>query len=96
MQTIPDSYKQAGHAMKFQRRESNAVIYKAAGADYWEVHAVRVEKAGQVFGKAYPEREALAGSAEFGRRGWACVSQERANGRFADVLAGRVADVGEE
>lgn len=87
---------QAGHSMQLQRRKKNAVMYKAAGANYWEVHNVKLEKARQIFGKEYPEREALASSSEFGRFGWACTSQERADGRFADVLEGRTADVGEE
>jgi len=96
MQPIPTEYRQAGHAMKLVRREGVAAMYKAAGADYWEVHAVKVEKARKIFDKEYPEREALAGTAEFGQRAWACTSQERADGRFADILQGRVPDVAEE
>jgi len=82
--------------MKLVRREGNTAMFKAVGADYWEVHNVKVEKARQIFGKDYPEREALASSSEFGRFGWACISQERADGRFADALQGRIIDVGEE
>lgn len=93
MQTIPESYKQAGHVMRLQRREGNVVMYKAVGGGYWEVHIVTIEPAGKIFGKLYPEREALASSSEFGTKGWSCVSQERADGRFADALAGRGLDV---
>jgi hypothetical protein len=96
MQTIPELYKQAGHAMRLQRREGNVAMYKAAGADYWEVHVVKVEKAGRIFAKEYPERETLSGSAEFGQRGWACTSQERADGRFADALLGCGREAGVE
>ena len=93
MQTIPTLYKQAGHAMQLQRREGNVAIYKAVGADYWEVHVIKFEKAKQIFGKEYPEREALASNSEFGQRGWACVSQEWADGRFADALVLRGDDI---
>ncbi len=82
--------------MQLQKREGNAAMFKAFKADYWEVHAIRVEKARKIFGKDYPEREALAGTAEFGQRGWACVSQERADGRFATALHLHADDVGEE
>ncbi len=68
MQTIPEQYKQAGHAMRLVRREGVAAIFKAVGADYWEVHRVRVRKAEHKFGKDYPEREVLAGNEDFGNR----------------------------
>ena len=71
-------------------------MYKAVGADYWEVHAIKFEKARQIFGKEYPEREALAGTSEFGQSGWACISQERADGRFADALMLKVDDIDAE
>jgi hypothetical protein len=69
------------------RREGNAAMYKAVGTDYWEVHRVRVRPAERIVKKDYPEREVLAGNEEFGIHGWACVSQERADGRFSGVLA---------
>jgi len=87
MQTIPEQYKQAGHAMRLVRREGMVAMFKAVGADYWEVHKVRVRKAEHKFGKDYPEREVLAGNEDFGTYGWACVSQDRADGRFVDILA---------
>lgn len=93
MQTIPEQYKQAGHAMKLVRREGVAAMFKAVGADYWEVHRVRVRKAENMFGKDYPEREVLAGNEDFGTYAWACLSQERADGRLADVLASGAAPV---
>jgi hypothetical protein len=87
MQTIPDSYVQAGHPMKLVRREGNVAIYRAVGTDYWEVHRVRVRGPDTIKGREYPVREVLAGNEDFGTWGWACVSQERADGRFAGALA---------
>ncbi len=86
MQTIPESYNQAGHPMKLVRREGNAAMYKAVGTDYWEVHRVRVSGPDTIKGKVYPIREILAGNEDFGTFGWACTSQERAGGRFAAAL----------
>lgn len=98
MQTIPESYVQAGHPMKLVRREGNAAMYKAVGSDYWEVHRVRVRGPDTIKGRQYPVREVLAGNEDFGAFGWACVSQERADGRFAAALVlGEVkADAGEQ
>ena len=87
MQLIPTQYKQAGHAMKLVRREGMAAMFKAVGADYWEIHQVRIRKPDVVFGKPMPEREVLASSSDFGKNAWCCTSQQRADGRFADILA---------
>ena len=87
MQTITDQYKQAGHAMRLVRREGMVAMFKAVGADYWEVHRVRIRRAEHKFGKDYPEREILAGNEDFGQYAWSCISQDRADGRFADILA---------
>ncbi len=76
MQPIPTQYKQAGHAMKLVRREGVAAMFKAVGADYWEIHRVRVRKPEHAFGKDYPEREILAGSQDFGQHAWCCVTQK--------------------
>ena len=73
--------------MQLIKREGMTVMFKAVGADYWEVHQVRIRKAETMFGKEVPEREVLAGNEDFGKYAWACVSQGRADGRFADVLA---------
>jgi len=73
--------------MQLVKREANAAMYKAAGADYWEIHVVRVRPAETIVGRTYPEREVLAGNEDFGTYAWACTTQERANGRFVDILA---------
>lgn len=82
--------------MQLVKREGMVAMYKAAGANYWEIHVIKEEKARQIFGKEYPEREALASSSEFGQRGWACVCQERADGRFADALVLQGANIDAE
>ncbi len=82
--------------MQLLKRDGNVVMYKAAHSDYWEVHVVRIEKAGEVFGKQYPEREKLASAGEFGKWGWACASVEMADSRYRDALEGRAGDVGAE
>lgn len=87
MQTIPETYKQAGHTMQLVRRQGNVVMYGSVGGDYFEVHKVRVSKAKQMFGRDYPDREVLAGNEEFGTLAWACVSLGRANARFAEASA---------
>src|SRR5688572_30759935 len=87
METIPNSYKQAGHLMELSRRERNAVIYKAISTDYWEVHQIRVDKPRKIFGKDYPEREILAGNEDFGTYAWACTSLEAAEARLDNILA---------
>jgi hypothetical protein len=92
MQTIPDTYKQAGHVMQLMKREGNAAMFKAFGDDYWEVHRVRVSPAESIRGRPYPEREVLAGNEAFGEHGWACISQDRADARFNAVLAGNALD----
>ena len=73
--------------MRLVKREGMAAMFQSCGGDYWEVHRVRVEPAQEVFGKAYPEREALAGNAAFGTYGWACSSLDRAECRFKDAIA---------
>ena len=85
--TIPGHYKQAGYFMTLLKREGNAVMYADASQTYFEVHKVRVAKPKTVFGKLYPEREILAGNEDFGVNGWACVSRERAEFRFANIVA---------
>lgn len=87
MQTIPATYKQAGHQMQFRKRLGMVALYKASADDYWEVHIVRVEKARRIFDKEYPEREALAGSSDFGAYAWACNSEDRAETRFRAAIA---------
>lgn len=86
MQTIPQTYKQAGFQMKLEKREGNVALYASAGGDYFEVHRVRVSKAREIMGKPYPEREILAGNEDFGAYGWACVDRPRAETRFANAL----------
>ncbi len=86
MQTIPDSYRQAGHPMQLVKREGAVAMYKASHSDYWEVHIVRVRPAERIVKKDYPEREVLAGDEEFGTRAWACISEDRAERRFREAL----------
>lgn len=69
--------------MRLIKREGNAAMFKADHRDYWEIHEVKVAPAREMFGKEYPEREVLAGNEEFGRRAWACVTQDNADARFA-------------
>ena len=87
MQTIPETYTQAGHSMSLFRREGTVAMYRSQGKDYWEVHRIRIAPP-KTFpsGKHYPEREILAGNEDFGEFGWACVTQERADSRFAEAL----------
>jgi len=92
MQTIPTEYRQAGHVMQLVKRDGDAVMFKALGDDYWEVHRVKVAPAESIRGRPYPEREVLAGNEAFGTDGWACVSQDRADTRFNAVVAGRALD----
>lgn len=87
MQTIPQTFRQAGHQMTLQKRQANVALYASVGLDYFEVHKVRVAKAKEMFGKSYPDREVLAGNEEFGTAAWACNSQERAESRFAEASA---------
>lgn len=87
MQTIPTEYRQAGHVMRLMKREGNAAMYHSVDGSYWEVHLVRIAPAKQIFNKSYPEREILAGNEEFGQFGWACTTQERADGRFRETVA---------
>ena len=77
---------QAGHPMRLVRREGDVAMYRAVGTDYWEVHRIRVRGPDVIRGKTYPVREVLAGNEDFGTFGWACISQERADGRFAGAL----------
>ncbi len=86
MQTIPDSYRQAGHPMQIVKREGNVAMYKAAHSDYWEVHIVRVRPAETIMKRDYPEREVLAGNEDFGSLAWACISEDRAEHRFREAL----------
>lgn len=87
MQTIDAEYKQAGHAMRFVKRLGMVGMFKAVGADYWEIHRIRVAQPREVFGRSYPEREVLASNEDFGTYGWACTTKERAEGRFEDAVA---------
>ena len=89
METIPESYRQAGYHMKLLKREKMAAMYADVSKSYFEVHEVRVAKARQVFGKDYPEREILAGNEDFGTYAWACVNEERAQARFDNILAAK-------
>jgi len=86
MQTIPDSYKQAGHPMMLVKRDGAAVMYKAAHSDYWEVHQVRARPPERIMGRDYPEREVLAGNEDFGSYGWACVSADRSERHYHEIL----------
>jgi hypothetical protein len=92
MQTIPTEYRQAGHVMQLVKRDGNAVMFKAAGDNYWEVHRIRVAPAESIRGRPYPEREVLAGNEAFGTDGWACVTQARADSRYNAIVAGRALD----
>ena len=76
--------------MRLIRREGMAAMYASVDGSYWEVHHVRIAPPKTIFNKSYPEREILAGNEEFGQYGWACVSQERADGRFRETLAKNV------
>jgi hypothetical protein len=87
--SIPQTYKQAGYVMSLLKRERNAAMYADASKTYFEVHRVRVAKAGKVYGKDYPEREVLAGNEDFGIHAWACVNEERAQARFDNILAAK-------
>jgi hypothetical protein len=87
MQTIPTEYKQAGHLMRLQKREKMAAMYQSHDGSYWEIHRIRIEQPRIIMGKPYPEREVLCGNEKFGTDGWACVTQERADGRFREALA---------
>jgi hypothetical protein len=86
-QTIATEYKQAGHVMRLVKREGMAAMYHSVDGSYWEVHRIRVSPAESIRGRAYPEREILAGNEAFGEFGWACVSQERADSRFSEAIA---------
>lgn len=85
MQTIPDSFKQAGREMRLVRRNGKVALYRMVDRDYWEVHRVRVAAARRIFDSEVPEREVLASSEEFGSVAWACTTAERAEARFAEA-----------
>jgi len=87
MRPIPQTYNQAGYHMTLIRRDGNVAMYQDAGNSYWEVHRVRFRKAEKLFDKDLPDREALAGDGDFGKYGWACVTQEQADQWFANALA---------
>jgi hypothetical protein len=87
LQVIPKNYKQAGYFMSLLKREGNAAMYADASKTYFEVHRVRTRKAEHAFGKDYPEREVLASNEDFGIHAWACVNIERAEFRFANIVA---------
>mgnify|MGYP001598301132 CR=1 FL=1 len=87
LEQIPGAYKQAGYVMGLIKREGQAAMYADASGTYFEVHKVRVAKPKMIFGKEYPEREILAGNEDFGTYAWACSSKERAEFRFANILA---------
>ncbi len=72
--------------MLLVKRDGNAVMFKAAHSDYWEVHQVRVRPPEKIVNREYPEREVLAGNEEFGTYGWACVTEDRAERRFREIL----------
>ena len=85
MQTIPETYKQAGQKMTLVKRQGMVALYANRDNSYYEVHKVRVRGTRTVFGKEIPEHETLASNEEFGQRAYACVSRERADMRFADL-----------
>ncbi len=87
MQTIPQTYRRPGHTMQLQKREGMAAMFRSVSGNYWEVHRIRVSPPKEMFGRAYPEREVLAGNEAFGEFGWACTSQDRADARFSEALA---------
>ena len=84
---IPQNYKQAGYFMSLIEREGDAAMYADASRTYFEVHKVRVRPAERIVTRHYPVREILAGNEEFGTFAWACVNLERAQVRFANIVA---------
>jgi hypothetical protein len=86
MRTIPTTFNQAGYTLDLVKRTPKAAMYADANRSYFEVHRVRVRPAELAFGKELPEREVLSSNEDFGRHAWACVTRDRAEARFADLL----------
>ncbi len=72
MNTIPKSYGKNGYQYTLADRVDNVAIYeqrKGGKLFAFEVVKVRVRKAGERFGKTYPDMEFLPGNEEWGQWG---------------------------
>ncbi len=55
------------------------------GESIFEVFKVQTKKAGDVFGKQYPDREIYPSNEDFGKTAWCYSSFERASSKFSEL-----------
>jgi hypothetical protein len=51
----------------------------------YEVFSIKIAKAGEVFGKFYPDREVFPGNEDFGYWAWAYISLDKALDKFNEL-----------
>jgi hypothetical protein len=87
-----------GRVLRQRKREGRIAIYElhhpVAGLIGYEVIVIEIRKAGEVFGREYPDREAYPSNEDWGTLGWSYQTRDLAGAlkRYATLLAERPAN----
>jgi len=90
MRELDKDIRFGGGVLKQVARDGNIAIYEQNGGMAWEVIEVIRASAGRIMGKDYPEREVYPGNEMWGRKGWTCMSLERAKEKMKQLLVGTI------
>jgi hypothetical protein len=82
MELLASELKVQNRTLRQLERDGRVALYALYGANGllygFEVVLIRVRKAGEVFGKAYPEREVYPSSEDWGTLAWSYGRTDRA------------------
>jgi ABC-type cobalamin/Fe3+-siderophores transport system ATPase subunit len=89
VQSLPTIFTYDGHNFRQLKRDGMVALYEKApvegGMEVYEVVIIRRHPAQKMFGKEYPEREAMPTSESWGKEGWTLATLERAREKFLEV-----------
>lgn len=83
---LEDEYKAGGMCFRLVKRVGDVCWYKTVNGVH-EVFKVKVYPAGEMFGRVYPEREAVPGNEEWGKDAWSTMHEERAEAIFNELVS---------
>lgn len=86
---MPNTFNSGGYSFRVVERTTNhALLAKTKGGsrDFWEVVVIQKLPAQTIYGRDYPEREAMPSNEQWGLEAWSPANEELARNRFKALV----------
>ena len=89
IQKLPEQLTRVGNQYQLFKRGNQTLVYAEVNSEgkhlAYEVFQIKIQKAGEMFGKWYPARERFPGSEAFGKWAWSYSTMEAAQVKFEEL-----------